>query len=93
MTEKCGGCGKRKAVYCLNCSTEFDEIPREYLGKKLRLLKNAKALRCKICKNRYLKADVVCGQCYYKKLRKANEEKWVLREEVAVLKQKLREKK
>lgn len=48
---------------------------------------------CKFCKSNHVYGDLVCGLCYYKKLRVKNVEIWKLREEIARLKIKLRKKK
>ncbi len=66
----------------------------ERLDKRSEQRKEIKnTFTCKFCKSRYVHGDLVCGLCYYKHLRGKNVEIWKLREQVAKLKIKLRNKK
>ncbi len=73
----CKSCGRKDAVYCNDCTKEFEEITRSRLQKIIDskgFKKKIINLVCKHCGSRYLAGGSVCWSCHYKRITKLKEE-------------------
>jgi len=75
-------CCKRKNVTKIIDKTNVKYIHTSYTRQT--------PIRCQVCKKGYLRGDTICRQCHYNKIIKSQKEIWKLREEVVLLKEKLR---